>query len=71
MLTPNDEAGRDWSRGWTVYVDRDNDRQPGEGLRTKLDDTRHGPAGFGLFITVDIGYPARLVRNQTFAGPFR
>lgn len=28
-LTPNDEAGRDWSRGWTVYVDRDNDRQPG------------------------------------------
>lgn len=28
-LTPNDEAGRDWSRGWTVYVDRDNDRRPG------------------------------------------
>ncbi|TXG01535.1 type-4 fimbrial pilin related signal peptide protein [Massilia arenae] len=30
-LTPNDEAGRDWSRGWTVYVDRDDDRRPGEG----------------------------------------
>lgn len=28
-LTPNDEAGRDWSRGWTVYVDRDNDRRAG------------------------------------------
>lgn len=30
-LTPNDAAGRDWSRGWTVYVDRDGDRRPGEG----------------------------------------
>ncbi|WP_229410228.1 GspH/FimT family pseudopilin [Massilia timonae] len=30
-LTPNDAAGRDWSRGWTVYVDRDDDRRPGEG----------------------------------------
>lgn len=31
ILTSNDEAGRDWSRGWTVYVDRDDDRHPGEG----------------------------------------
>lgn len=30
-LTPNDVAGRDWSRGWTVFVDRDADRIPGEG----------------------------------------
>lgn len=30
-LVPNDPAGRDWSRGWTVLVDRDNDRQPGAG----------------------------------------
>jgi len=28
-LTPNDPAGFDWSRGWTVFVDRDGDRRPG------------------------------------------
>ena len=30
-LAPNDPAGRDWSRGWTVFVDRDDDRRPGDG----------------------------------------
>ena len=29
ILTSNDAAGIDWSRGWTVYVDRDNNRQAG------------------------------------------
>lgn len=31
ILTANDAAGLDWSRGWTVYVDRDNDRKAGAG----------------------------------------
>lgn len=31
ILTANDAAGSDWSRGWTVYVDRDHDLQPGVG----------------------------------------
>jgi len=31
ILTANDVAGLDWSRGWTVYVDRDNNRQAGAG----------------------------------------
>ena len=31
IITANDAAGLDWSRGWTVYVDRDNDRQAGAG----------------------------------------
>ena len=31
ILTANDDAGLDWSRGWTVFVDRDDDRHPGEG----------------------------------------
>jgi type IV fimbrial biogenesis protein FimT len=31
ILTANDAAGIDWSRGWTVYVDRDNNRQAGAG----------------------------------------
>jgi len=29
-LVPNDAAGLDWTRGWTVFVDRDGDRQPGQ-----------------------------------------
>jgi type IV fimbrial biogenesis protein FimT len=28
-LAPLDPAGTDWTRGWTVFVDRDGDRQPG------------------------------------------
>lgn len=28
-VAPNDAAGRDWSRGWTVFVDHDDDRRPG------------------------------------------
>ena len=31
LLTSNDAAGIDWSRGWTVYVDRDHNRQAGAG----------------------------------------
>lgn len=31
ILTSNDVAGIDWSRGWTVYVDRDHNRQAGAG----------------------------------------
>jgi len=30
-LAPNDASGLDWTRGWTVFVDRDDDRQPGAG----------------------------------------
>ena len=28
-LVPNDPGGADWASGWTVFVDRDGDRQPG------------------------------------------
>ncbi|QOY95930.1 GspH/FimT family protein [Massilia sp. UMI-21] len=28
-LVPRDPRGSDWTRGWTVFVDRDGDRQPG------------------------------------------
>jgi type IV fimbrial biogenesis protein FimT len=31
MLAPRDTAGSDWTRGWTVFVDRDGDRRPGAG----------------------------------------
>ena len=31
MLSPNDPAGFDWSRGWTVFVDRNDNRRPDGG----------------------------------------
>ena len=31
IITTRDAAGSDWSRGWTVYIDRDNNRQAGAG----------------------------------------
>lgn len=44
-LAPRDPAGVDWSRGWTVFVDRDGDRVPGT-----LDEiiTVHGPLAGGM-----------------------
>ena len=30
-ITTNDPFGRDWSRGWTVFVDRDDNRRPNDG----------------------------------------
>ncbi|MDQ2818992.1 MAG: GspH/FimT family pseudopilin [Pseudomonadota bacterium] len=31
QLSPRDPLGADWSRGWTVFVDRDEDGLPGAG----------------------------------------
>lgn len=31
QLSPRDPAGTDWSRGWTVFVDHDEDGLPGAG----------------------------------------
>ncbi|MEX5744136.1 GspH/FimT family pseudopilin [Massilia sp. X63] len=28
-LAPRDPLGADWTQGWTVFIDRDGDRQPG------------------------------------------
>ena len=54
-LAPNDEAGRDWSRGWTVYVDRDHDRWPGAG-----DDILavHAPLPGGMQVSYSFTSPA-------------
>lgn len=54
-LTPNDEAGRDWSRGWTVYVDRDNDRHPGEGDEILA---VHSPLPQGMQVSYSFTSPA-------------
>jgi type IV fimbrial biogenesis protein FimT len=31
QVRPRDAAGADWATGWTVFVDRDDDRRPGPG----------------------------------------
>ncbi|OON63684.1 type-4 fimbrial pilin related signal peptide protein [Massilia sp. KIM] len=53
-LVPNDEAGQDWTAGWTVFVDRDGDRTPGEG-----DDilASHPPLPPGL--RIDFSFPSK------------
>ena len=54
-LMPLDPAGRDWSRGWTVFQDRDGDGQPGPG-----DDliAGHGPLPSGIAIVFAFTNPA-------------
>lgn len=46
-LAPRDPGGGDWTRGWTVFVDRDGDRVPGPGDEVLL---VHGPVPEGIRI---------------------
>jgi len=46
-LMPRDPGGADWTRGWTVFVDRDGDRRPGAGDEVLA---VHGPLPEGLRI---------------------
>jgi type IV fimbrial biogenesis protein FimT len=54
-LAPRDAQGADWTSGWTVYVDRDGDRQPGAG-----DDiiAVHGPLARGMAARFSFTSPA-------------
>lgn len=45
-VAPRDAAGSDWTRGWTVFVDRDGDARPGAGDAI-LSVHEALPAGFG------------------------
>ncbi|MEW6763461.1 MAG: GspH/FimT family pseudopilin [Pseudomonadota bacterium] len=46
-LMPRDPGGADWTRGWTVFIDRDGDRQPGVGDEILQ---VHGPVPEGVRI---------------------
>ena len=52
-LMPRDSLGADWTRGWTVFIDRDGDQRPGP-----LDEVLavHGPLPPGL--RVDFSFTA-------------
>lgn len=44
-LMPRDPGGRDWTRGWTVFIDRDGDRVPSAGDEVLA---VHGPLPEGV-----------------------
>jgi len=46
-LAPRDPLGADWTRGWTVFLDRDGDRAPGPGDEVLA---VHGPLPDGVRI---------------------
>ena len=54
-IVPNDPAGRDWSQGWTVFVDRDDDRHPGEGDEVLA---VRRPLPYGLQVSYSFTSPA-------------
>lgn len=54
-LAPNDDAGQDWSLGWTVFVDRDGDRLPNEGDEVLA---VHPPLPGGVQISFSFTSPA-------------
>ncbi|TFW31265.1 GspH/FimT family pseudopilin [Massilia horti] len=55
MLRPADPLGVDWTRGWTVFVDRDRDRKPGP-----QDEiiAVHGPLAEGITVRFAFTSPA-------------
>lgn len=55
MLLPKGAGGTDWSRGWTVFLDRDGDRQPGPGDTVLAE---HGPLAQGLAVSFSFSSPA-------------
>jgi type IV fimbrial biogenesis protein FimT len=55
MLLPKGAGGADWRRGWTVFLDRDGDRQPGPGDTVLAE---HGPLAQGLAVAFSFTSPA-------------
>lgn len=54
-LMPADPEGRDWTHGWTVFVDRDGDRAVSDGDEVL---SVHGPLAPGLAIRFGFTSPA-------------
>jgi type IV fimbrial biogenesis protein FimT len=54
QLVPLDAGGRDWSRGWVVFVDQDGDRRPGAGEEVIQ---RYGAPAKG--IAVDVAFSSQ------------
>ncbi|MGB6055867.1 MAG: GspH/FimT family pseudopilin [Burkholderiaceae bacterium] len=51
-LVPADDAGSDWTQGWIVFVDEDDDKRPDSNEPVIF---RHGPVPDGMQISSNIG----------------
>jgi type IV fimbrial biogenesis protein FimT len=54
-VLPKGAGGADWGRGWTVFLDRDGDRQPGPGDTVLAE---HGPLAQGVAVDFSFTGPA-------------
>jgi type IV fimbrial biogenesis protein FimT len=54
-VLPKGAGGADWGRGWTVFLDRDGDRQPGPGDTVLAE---HGPLAQGVAVAFSFTSPA-------------
>jgi type IV fimbrial biogenesis protein FimT len=54
-VLPKGAGGADWRRGWTVFIDRDGDRQPGPGDTVLAE---HGPLAQGVEVDFSFTGPA-------------
>ena len=54
-VLPKGAGGADWTRGWTVFLARDGDRQPGPGDTILAD---HGPLAPGVAVDFSFTSPA-------------
>jgi type IV fimbrial biogenesis protein FimT len=54
-LLPKGTGGADWRQGWTVFLDRDGDRQPGPGDTILAE---HGPLALGIAADFSFTTPA-------------
>lgn len=45
QVTPRDPSGADWARGWTVFIDRNDDGRPGAGDEIL---SEHAPLAGGI-----------------------
>jgi type IV fimbrial biogenesis protein FimT len=54
-MLPKGQGGTDWRQGWTVFLDRDGDRQPGPGDTILAE---HGPLAPGLSVAFGFTTPA-------------
>ncbi|MFM9436119.1 type IV fimbrial biogenesis protein FimT [Janthinobacterium sp. CG_23.3] len=54
MLAPLDSMGRDWRRGWAVFVDKNGSKNLDRGDELIL---RHGPVAAGIMISAGFSSP--------------
>ena len=54
-VLPKGAGGADWRRGWTVFLDRDGNRQPGPGDTILAE---HGPLAEGIAVAFSFTSPA-------------